>query len=123
MDAAEVLLEVRRVTGLTQDALARAAGTTQSTIAAYESGRKQPTTGTLDRIVHAAGVELSWAVVRRVPYHAMSLADLAEALRRAENDLDRRLLTLEFLQEFEAEPTEARPSLLVGRPATPAGTP
>lgn len=68
--------------------------------------------------MHAAGVELSWAVVRRVPYHAMSLADLAEALRRAENDLDRRLLTLEFLQEFEAEPTEAQPSLLVGRPAS-----
>lgn len=118
MKAAEVLVEARRVTGLTQAALAALAGTTQSAIAAYESGRKQPTTATLDRIVRAGGVELSWAVVRRTPYRAMSLVDLAEALRSAESDLDRRLLTLEFLQEFEAEEAEARLLLLTDRPSS-----
>lgn len=107
---------MRQVTGLTQQALAEVAGTTQSTIAAYESGAKHPTTGTLDRIVRAAGVELSWAIVRRGPYHPMALVDLAEALRGAETDLDRRLLTLEFVQEFEAEPPHQRQALLTGRP-------
>lgn len=116
MDAAEIIREVRRVTGLTQHALATAAGTTQSTIAAYESATKQPTTGTLDRIVRAAGVELSWAVVRRTPYRPMSLADLSEALHAAPKDLDRRLLALEFLQEFDGEPAEARQALLGDRP-------
>ncbi len=117
MDAADVLREVRRVTGLTQRALATAAGTTQSTIAAYESGRKQPTTGTLDRIVRAAGVELSWAVVRRTPYRPMTLADLAAALPSAETETERRLLTLEFLQEFDGASADTRATLLAERPA------
>ena len=115
MDAADVIREVRRVTGLTQQALAAAAGTTQSTIAAYESGRKQPTTATIDRIVRAGGVELSWAVVR--PCRPLTLAAVAAALSAAESDLDRRLITLEFLQEFEAEPTgQQRQALLDDRP-------
>lgn len=117
VDAVDVIREVRRVAGLTQHALATAARTTQSTIAAYESGRKQPTTGTLDRIVRAGGVELSWAVVRCTPYRAMTLADLAAALRAADDDLGRRLLTLEFVQEFGGVQSEARHALLVQRPA------
>lgn len=113
-----MIREVRRVAGLTQHALASAARTTQSTIAAYESGRKQPTTGTLDRIVRAGGVELSWAVVRRTPHQPMTLADLAAALRTADSELDRRLLTLEFLQEFSGAPAEVRASLLGNRPSS-----
>lgn len=116
MNAAEVIREVRQVTRLTQQALADAAGTTQSTIAAYETGVKHPTTATLDRIVRSAGVELSWAVVRRAPYRPMSLADLAPALTAAQSDQDRRLLTLEFLQEFEGASPQRRHSLISDRP-------
>src|SRR5262249_55581589 len=112
----EVIREVRQVSGLTQRALADLAGTTQSTIAAYETGAKHPTTSTLDRIVRAAGAEISWAIVRRSPYRAMTLVDLAIALSKADNDQDRRLLTLEFLQEFEAEPAERRSALIAERP-------
>jgi len=116
--AAEVLREVRQVTGLTQQALAERAGTTQSTIAAYEAGTKHPTTATLDRIVRSAGVEFSWAIVRRTPYRPMTLVDLATALGKADGDLDRRLLTLEFLQEFENEPPAHRQSLILDRPSS-----
>lgn len=54
----ELLRAVRRRRGLTQSALARAAGTSQPVISAYEAGRRDPTYGTLRRLVAAAGEEL-----------------------------------------------------------------
>jgi transcriptional regulator with XRE-family HTH domain len=116
VNGGEVIREVRQLSGLTQRALAELAGTTQSTIAAYESGAKHPTTSTLDRIVRAAGMEISWAVVRRRPYEPMTLVDLATSLSAAASDQDRRLLTLEFLQEFGAEPPERQHALIAERP-------
>ena len=52
-----VVLDLRRQAGLTQTELAHAAGTSQPTIAAYESGRKSPMLNTLSRIARAAGLE------------------------------------------------------------------
>ena len=49
--------DLRRRTGLTQAQLAEAGGTSQPTIAAYESGKKSPTLRTLRRIARAAGLE------------------------------------------------------------------
>ena len=49
--------ELRRKAGLTQTELARIAGTSQPTIAAYEAGRKSPTLQTLSRIARAVGLE------------------------------------------------------------------
>ena len=56
--------ELRRKAGLTQTELARMAGTSQPTIAAYEAGRKSPTLQTLSRIARAVGLE---AMVSFVP--------------------------------------------------------
>ena len=42
---------------MTQDALARAAATSQPTIAAYEAGRKSPTVNTVRRLAKAAGLQ------------------------------------------------------------------
>lgn len=47
---------IRQRTALTQDQLARAAGTSQPTIASYEADRKSPTLRTLERLAAAAGV-------------------------------------------------------------------
>ena len=58
MDAALTLRRTRRRSGLSLRALAERAGTSHSTLSAYESGRKVPTVETLDRIVRAAGFEL-----------------------------------------------------------------
>jgi transcriptional regulator with XRE-family HTH domain len=58
------ILELRRRAGLTQERLARAAGTSQPTIAAYESGGKSPTMQTVARIARSVGLE---AVVSFVP--------------------------------------------------------
>lgn len=56
--------QLRRSVGLTQTRLAELAGTSQSTIAAYESGAKSPTYRTLEKIVSAVGLELHPGFVR-----------------------------------------------------------
>lgn len=48
----------RRSAGLTQAALARLAGTSQSTLSAYERGTKSPSLAVADRIIEAAGHHL-----------------------------------------------------------------
>jgi transcriptional regulator with XRE-family HTH domain len=58
MEAGVVIRRVRTRSGLSLRALAERAGTSHSTIAAYEAGRKVPTVETLDRIVTAAGHHL-----------------------------------------------------------------
>jgi hypothetical protein len=58
MVPAELIHAVRRRHGLTQAALAQAAGTSQPVISAYEASRRDPTYGTLRRLVAAAGEDL-----------------------------------------------------------------
>ena len=49
------LRRARRNAGLSLRALAKRAGTSHSTLAAYEAGRAVPRVDTLDRILRAAG--------------------------------------------------------------------
>jgi len=56
--AAELLRFARQQSGLTQAALARLAGVTQSVISEYENGRREPSFAAVDRIVAAAGLEI-----------------------------------------------------------------
>ena len=58
MDPSELIRVVRRRRGLTQAELARRAGTSQPVVSAYEHGRRDPTFGTLRRLVAAAGERL-----------------------------------------------------------------
>ncbi len=59
MQPDELIRTVRRRRGLTQAALARAARTSQPVVSAYEAGRRDPTYGTLRRLIAAAGEELT----------------------------------------------------------------
>ena len=63
MDAAIVIRAARRRAGLTQTALAQRSATTQSAIAAYETGAKQPSMATVTRLAAAAGCSVAWALV------------------------------------------------------------
>jgi transcriptional regulator with XRE-family HTH domain len=54
----DLLAYARRAAGLTQDALARLAGTSQATISAYERGAKSPSLAVADRIIEATGHRL-----------------------------------------------------------------
>ncbi|MGQ0847056.1 MAG: helix-turn-helix domain-containing protein [Sporichthyaceae bacterium] len=54
----ELLRRARKTSGLTQRELATRAGVSQSVIAAYESGAREPALSTLAALIEAAGVVL-----------------------------------------------------------------
>jgi len=58
MDPSDLIRAVRRRGGLSQAELARRAGTSQPVVSAYEHGRRDPTFGTLRRLVAAGGERL-----------------------------------------------------------------
>lgn len=58
--------ELRSRAGLTQQDLAKAACTSQSTIAAYESGKKSPTLRTIENLAESLGLELAADFVPRM---------------------------------------------------------
>jgi transcriptional regulator with XRE-family HTH domain len=58
VEARQLLAAVRAATGLTQEAVARRAGTTQPTLSAYERGQKSPSLAVTERILQAMGYEL-----------------------------------------------------------------
>jgi transcriptional regulator with XRE-family HTH domain len=58
MDVAATLRDARRAAGLTQASLAARAGTSQATISAYETGRKEPSVQTFSRLLAATGSRL-----------------------------------------------------------------
>jgi len=74
VDASALIREARGRAGLTQAQLARAAGTSQPTLAAYEAGAKSPSVRTLDRIVRASGGSLD-VKLRRAPAARGQLLD------------------------------------------------
>lgn len=80
MNVATTLREARRRTGLTQSALADRAGTSQATISSYENGHKEPSVGTLSRLLAATGTRLTVATGRR-PVRVPTERELARAGR------------------------------------------
>ena len=58
MEPNDLIRAVRRRRGLTQAELARRAGTSQPVVSAYEHGRRDPTFGTLRKLVAAGGERL-----------------------------------------------------------------
>jgi transcriptional regulator with XRE-family HTH domain len=56
---AALLKRARRAAGLSQHELARRAGTSRTTLSAYEHGAKSPTLATAERLLAAAGFELA----------------------------------------------------------------
>lgn len=70
-----MIREARRRAGLTQAALASRAGTTQSGIARWESGRTAPSLDDVRRLIRLCGFDLEVALV---PYDD---SDLAQAER------------------------------------------
>lgn len=66
MDAGALIRAARQRQGLTLRALADRAGTSHSTLAAYESGRTIPTVTTLQRVLRAAGVDADVSLTNRV---------------------------------------------------------
>ncbi|MEO6083340.1 MAG: helix-turn-helix transcriptional regulator [Umezawaea sp.] len=66
---AELLAEARHSAGLSQEELARRAGTSRPTVSAYEHGRKSPTVDTLARLLSETNHELVLAPKTEVVEH------------------------------------------------------
>ncbi len=83
---ADLVRAARYRAGLTQRALAERAGTAQSVVARIEGGHTDPSSETLVRLLHAAGVELRCRLVDRpvVESHMLDDVDRILALTPAE---------------------------------------
>ncbi len=105
---------VRRAAGLSQQQLAELAGTSQSAIAAYEAGQREPTVPVLDRMVRATGHEL---ILEAQPDPRMfRLTDVAREVAATSDEHRRFRLVLEFLRGA-ADDDHALPLLVMAEPA------
>lgn len=108
MSPAAELRASRRRAGLTQAALANRAGTSQAAVAAYETGAREPSLATFQRLLAAAGARLE-VVADGGPPGPARRRDLARAGRTLE----------EVLALAEALPT--RHATALRYPRLPAG--
>lgn len=87
--AAGLLRIARDRVGLTQTDLADLAGVSQQAISAYETGRKEPTLPTLQRLLAAAGFEMRIRL-EELDRHDEALEDFLRSLPLEEQvELDR----------------------------------
>jgi transcriptional regulator with XRE-family HTH domain len=115
--ASVLLRRARRVAGLTQSQLAELAGTSQSAIAAYESGAREPTLPVLNRMIRASGHLLSVTVAPDP--RLFRLTDLANQIRATDNEQRRMRLVFEFLRGADEDGQPVR--LLVAAEPAPTG--
>lgn len=116
---ADLLRGARRASGITQSDLALRAGTTQPAVAAYESGGRTPTLGTLERLLGACDHELELAVQPRTRRGAASLAELAQTIaHEGAGDRDREALRLifGFADDFRGSPRPGQVALIAEAP-------
>jgi hypothetical protein len=101
MEPNDLIRAVRRRRGLTQTELARRAGTSQPVVSAYEHGRRDPTFGTLRRLVAAGG--------ERLIVDAIVAADGPPP---AADDDERARRLVDVLLLADAIPSRGRPAVL-----------
>ena len=97
--SADLLITARRQSGLTQAQMAKIAKTTQSAIAAYEAGRREPTVPVLQRMLEATGHNL--VIAFEADENIYRIADLARDIRKtpSKNGERRLRLVFEFLRD------------------------
>jgi transcriptional regulator with XRE-family HTH domain len=76
------VLLLRERAGVSQSTLARCAGTSQPTIAAYEAGTKSPTVRTLERLAASVGLELQATFVPPLTREERRSLELHRAIAR-----------------------------------------
>jgi transcriptional regulator with XRE-family HTH domain len=88
--AAGLLRLARDRADLTQAELAERAGITQQSISAYETGRREPTLPTLQRLLAAAGFELRLHLTPLDPHDETLAAYLASLPAKTQAELETR---------------------------------
>ena len=93
-----LLRAARGRAALSQRAIAAQAGTARSVVARIERGNTDPSTGTLTRILHAAGLELRCELVVKPVADSHMLADVGRILSLTPEE---RLIEVRNLARFE----------------------
>ena len=106
MISGTLLREARLRAGLTQEELARRAGTTQSAISRWESGSTRPPLEMLRRLVRACGLDLRVGI-REYDSDATTLLERTVSLSPAER-LDEVTRAAAFLREGRSEMARRR---------------
>ena len=75
MVSGHLIREARLRAGISQQALAKRLGTSQSVIGRWETGARTPTTESLMAAVRACGLELHLGLANRDPDHDRLIAD------------------------------------------------
>lgn len=119
MNTADLLKQMREDAGLSQEAVARGAGTSQPTLAAYEAGRAEPRLSTLERLAVAAGFDLSLEARPMVRRGAVAITEAAvESFRLLRDEGQsaswRRLL--DFVDDFRGSSIPGKRSLVEHQP-------
>jgi len=110
-----LLRQTRSAAGLSQAAVAAAAGVGQPMISVYEREKREPTWTTFRRLLRAAGAAAELRV-EPLPALGLTLSELGEHLASTDDDRRRRRLVLDFVGRFADTPTDHRRSLIVERP-------
>jgi transcriptional regulator with XRE-family HTH domain len=119
MTAARLIRTARHSAGLTQQELARHADTSQSAVAAYESGARVPTLTTLTRLCDACEHDIQLSAQPRMRRGAASLAELAETIEQDLRDnleTDALRLLFGFADDFRGSSRPGRIALLAQEP-------
>lgn len=121
MKTPELIREARRAGGLTQVALAKKAGTSQPTLAAYESGRAEPRLETLGRLIEACECEVVLGFIPKVRRGAVPIVEVANqvtALLADEGQASAWRRLLDFVDDFRGSPTAGKRWLVGDVPAS-----
>lgn len=118
--AAKMIKDARKSAGITQAELARRAGTAQSAVAAYESGRRTPSIATLKRLLEACDHELELRAIPRTRRGAASLKQIAQEISEDYGpDRDKNALRLlyGFADDFRGSRRPGKVALLDEEPS------
>lgn len=94
---AQLVIEARKRSGLSQRTLARRARTAQSVVARIENGTTSPSWKTLDHLLRCAGFELEATLVPRLHGRSHMLEDVPRILRLTP---EQRLIELKNAARF-----------------------
>jgi transcriptional regulator with XRE-family HTH domain len=120
MEAANLIRNARRESGLTQAELARLSGTSQPTLATYEAGRTLPRLDTLARLLECSGHQLVLSLRPRVRRGAVPIAEVAVQIRSILDEEGTRgawRRILDFVDDFRGSSTAGQRWLVAETPA------
>jgi transcriptional regulator with XRE-family HTH domain len=119
MELTTLIRDARQAAGITQLEMAERAGTAQPAVAAYESGARTPSLGTLQRLLGACEYDVELLAHPRMRRGAASLAELGQTIKEdlgRDQEQDALRLLFGFADDFRGSSRPGRAALLRDEP-------